>query len=165
MRENGVCNERMRGQPLQADFAVALGDNPDDAELRFDLTHLDIKNFTGSNLSHDSLNDEAADAHVDYEAWVGKRLAMGIHSPNLYRKLNLDSWANSSIHARIVRHKGPRGNLPGLPQPEYWSVIVGSLNQQLGRSVSGYISQDQASSRNQARVGLRSCRKRLRTSY
>jgi hypothetical protein len=109
----------MRGQPLQADFAVALTDNPDDAELRFDLTHLDIENFTGSNLSHDALNDEAADAHVGYEAWVGKRLAVGIHTPNLYRKLNLDSWANSSIHARIVRHNRLPGNLPGLPQLEY----------------------------------------------
>ena len=98
MRENGVCDERMRGQPLQADFAVPLADNPDDAELGFNLTHLDIENFTGSNLSHDALNDETADAHVDYEPGMGKGLAMSIHSPNLHRELNFDSWAESSIH-------------------------------------------------------------------
>ena len=99
VRENGVRNERMRGQPLQTYFAVAFGDNPDDAELRFDLTHLDIENLTGPNLSHYALDYQTAHAHVNYEARLGKGLAVGIHSPNLYRKLNFDSWAESSIHA------------------------------------------------------------------
>ena len=90
----------MRSQPLQADFVIAFADDPDNAELRFDLPHLDIENFTGSNLSHHALNYQTADAHVGYEAGLGKRLAMSIHSPNLYRELNLDSWAQSSIHGR-----------------------------------------------------------------
>ena len=115
-------NEGMRSQPLQADFAIAIAYNPDNAELSFDLSHLDIENFTGSNLAPHALNHQAAAAHVGYEAGVRKRLAMSIHSPNLYRKLNLNSRADSSIHEGIVRHNQLAGNLPGLPQPEYRSV-------------------------------------------
>lgn len=90
----------MQGQPLQAYFAIAVIGNPHNAELRFDLTHLHIENFTGSNLSPHALNYQTADAHVGYQAGLGKRLAMSIHSPNLYRELNFDSWAKSSIHGR-----------------------------------------------------------------
>jgi hypothetical protein len=90
----------MQGQPLQAYFANAVIDNPDNAELRFGLAHLDIENFTGSNLSPYALNYQTAHTHVGYEAGLGKRLAMSIHSPNLYRELNFDSWAKSSIHGR-----------------------------------------------------------------
>jgi len=97
--EHGMCNKCVRGQPLQAYFAVAFGDNTDYAELRFDLTHLDIENLTGPNLPHYALNYQTADTHVDNEPRLGKGLAVGIHSPNLYRKLNFDSWAESSIHA------------------------------------------------------------------
>jgi hypothetical protein len=78
------------------------------------------------------LNHQAADAHVGDEPGMRKRLAMSIHSPNLYRKLNLNSRADSSIHEGIVRHNQLAGNLPGLPQPEYRSAIVEALNQQLG---------------------------------
>ena len=93
-------NECVQGQPLQAYFAIAVIDNPDDTELRFHLTHLDIENFTGSNLSLHALDDQTADTHVRYKARLGKRLAVRIHSPNLYRELNFDSWAKSSIHGR-----------------------------------------------------------------
>jgi hypothetical protein len=93
-------NECVRGHALQAHFVVAVANNPDDAELGFDLTHLDIEKFTGSDLSHYTLNDQTAHAHVGYQAGVGKRLAMSIHSPNLYRELNFDSGAESSIHRR-----------------------------------------------------------------
>lgn len=100
VREHGMCNERMRSQPLQANFAIAVIYNPDNAELGFDLTHLDIENFTGPDFSHHALNYQAADAHVGYKAGLGKWLAMSIHSPNLYWKLNFDSRAESSIHGR-----------------------------------------------------------------
>ena len=118
-------NECMQGQPLQAYFATAITHNPYDAELRFDVTHLNVENFTGSNLSHHALNYQTADTHVSYKAMLGERLAMSIHSPNLYRELNFDPWAEASIHGRIVRHNGLTGNLPGLLQPEYWSVTAG----------------------------------------
>jgi hypothetical protein len=93
-------NECVRGHALQAHFAIAVAKNPDDAELGFDLTHLDIEKFTGSNLSHYALNYQAAHAHVGYQAVMGKWLAMSIHSPNLYRELNFNSRAESSIHGR-----------------------------------------------------------------
>ena len=93
-------NECMQGQPLQAYFAIAVIHNPHDAELRFDLAHLNIENFTASNLSHHALNYQTADTHVGNKAGLGKRLAMRIHSPNLYRELNFDSWAKPSIHGR-----------------------------------------------------------------
>ena len=117
-------HERMRGQSLKANFAIALADDPDNAELRFHLSHLDIEDFTGSKLAPHALNYQAADAHVGHQTMMRKRLAMSIHSPNLYRKLNLNSWTDSSIHGGIVRHNPLAGNLPGLPQPEYWSVII-----------------------------------------
>ena len=98
VREHGMRNECVRGHSLQAHFVATVTNNPDHAKLSFDLTHLDIEKFTGSNLSHHTLNDETADAHVDYKAGMGKRLAMSIHSPNLHRELNFDSWAESSIH-------------------------------------------------------------------
>jgi hypothetical protein len=95
-----MCNECMQCQPLQADLTVPVIDDPDHAELRFYLTHLDIENFAGSNLAHHALNYQTADAHIGYKAGLGKRLAVSIHSPNLYRKLNFDSWAKASIHGR-----------------------------------------------------------------
>jgi hypothetical protein len=100
VREHGMRNECVQGQPLQSYFASAVIDNPDNAELRFDLTHLNIKNFTAPNLSHYSLNYQAADTHVDDKAGLSKWLTVSIHSPNLYRELNFDSWAKSSIHGR-----------------------------------------------------------------
>jgi hypothetical protein len=127
MRDEGV-----RSQSLKANFAIALADNPDNAELSFHLSHLDVENFTGSKLAPHALNHQAADTHVGDEPGMRKRLAMSIHSPNLYRKLNLNSRADSSIHEGIVRHNQLAGNLPGLPQPEYRSAIVEALNQQLG---------------------------------
>jgi hypothetical protein len=93
-------NECVRSHSLQAHFVIAVANNPNDAELSFDLTHLDIEKFTGSNLSHHTLNYQTADAHVDYQAGMGKGLAMSIHSPNLYRELNFNSRAESSIHGR-----------------------------------------------------------------
>jgi hypothetical protein len=100
VREHGMRNEGMQRQPLQAYFAFAIIHNPDDAELRFDLTHPNIENFTGSNLSLYALNYQTADTHVGDKSVLGKGLAMSIHSPNLYRELNFDSWAKSSIHGR-----------------------------------------------------------------
>lgn len=117
-----MCNECMRGHPLQADFAGALGDDPDNAELGFVLTHLDIENFARPNLSSHALYDQPANAHIRHERRIGKRLAVGIHSPNLYRKLDFNSWTIASIHGRIVRHNQRAENLRGLPQPEYRSV-------------------------------------------
>ena len=90
VREHGMRNECVRGHALQAHFVVTVTNNPDHAKLSFDLTHLDIEKFTGSNLSHHTLNDETADTHVDYQTGMGKGLAMSIHSPNLYRELNFD---------------------------------------------------------------------------
>lgn len=89
----------MQGQPLQPYFAVAFNGNPDNAKLRSDLAHLNIENLASSNLPPHALNYQAADTHVDNKPGLSKRLAVSIHSPNLYRKLNLDSWAESSIHA------------------------------------------------------------------
>lgn len=91
-------DECMRSQPLQADFAIALADHPDNAELGFDLTHLDIENFTGSNLPPHALDHQASDAHIDYEGRLAEWLTVGIHSPNLYRELNFNSWALAAIH-------------------------------------------------------------------
>jgi hypothetical protein len=100
VREHGMRNECVRGHALQAHFVATVTNNPDHAKLSFDLTHLDIEEFTGSNLSHHTLDYQPADAHVDYEPGMGKGLAMSIHSPNLYRELNFDSGAESSIHRR-----------------------------------------------------------------
>jgi hypothetical protein len=100
VREHGMRNECVRSHSLQAHFVIAVANNPNDAELSFDLTHLDIEKFTGSNLSHYTLNYQATHAQVDYESVMGKRLAMSIHSPNLYRELNFDSRAEPSIHGR-----------------------------------------------------------------
>ena len=158
-----MCDERMRGQPLQAHFAIAVADNPDDAELGFDLAHLDIENFTGSNLSHHALNYQAAHAHVRDEAGMSKRLAVGIHSPNLYRKLNFNSWALASIHEDIVRHNRLAENLPGLPQPEYWSVEECCVNSATWEWPIQLINRGQAWSKNRAREGLHSCRRRRMT--
>jgi len=118
VREHGMCNECMRGHPLQADFAIALADDPDNAELGFVLAHLDIENLTRPNLSSHTLYYQPANAHIRHERRIGKRLAMGIHSPNLHRKLDFNSWALTSIHGRIVRHNRRAENLRGLPQPE-----------------------------------------------
>ena len=110
-----MCYESVRGHPLQTYFALAFADDPDNPKLRFDLTHLDVENFANSNLSNHTFDYQTADAHIRYQTWVRKRLAMSIHSPNLYRKLDFDAWADSSIHARIVPHNAQSGNLPGLP--------------------------------------------------
>jgi hypothetical protein len=100
VREHGMSNECVRGHALEAHFVIAVANYPDHAKLSFDLTHLDIEKFTGSNLSHDALDYQTADAHVDNKTGIGKRLAMSIHSPNLHRELNFDSWADSAIHGR-----------------------------------------------------------------
>ena len=95
-----MCDEGVQRQPLQADLTVAFVNHPNNTELRFDLAHLNVENFTGPKLAHDALNYQTADAHVRYKAGLGERLAVSIHSPNLHRKLNFDSWAKSSIHGR-----------------------------------------------------------------
>lgn len=122
MSKYRMRDERMRSQPLQADFAIALAHNPDDAELGFHLTHLDVENFTGSNLPPHALHHQAPDAHVCYQGGLAKWLTVGIHSPNLDRELNVNSWALASIHEGIVRYQRPHENLLGLPPPEYWSL-------------------------------------------
>jgi hypothetical protein len=56
----------------------------------------------------------------------------------------------------IVRYNRLAGNLPGLSQPEYWSVIV----RKRGISNLGGLNRGRAWSRNPVPAGLHSCRKR-----
>ena len=98
MREERVCRD-----PLQSQLACALAPNPNDSKLGFLFAHLHIKDLAGPNFSSYSLNYQPTGAHICHQGRVHKRLAMGIHSPNLHRKLDFNSWALPSIHRDIVR--------------------------------------------------------------
>jgi len=111
----------MRGQPLQTDLPVGLAAYPYDAELGLFLTHAHVKDLALPNSPSHALDHQATNAHVGYKSGMSKRLAIGIHSPNLHRELDFDSWALASIHADIVRPNRWVENLRGLPRAEYWS--------------------------------------------
>jgi len=103
MGENRVSEERVCRDPLQSQLACALAPNPNDSKLGFLFAHLHIKDLAGPNFSSYSLNYQPTGAHIRHQGRVHKRLAMGIHSPNLHRKLDFNSWALPSIHRDIVR--------------------------------------------------------------
>jgi hypothetical protein len=95
IRDEGLCR-----YALQAKFTGALAADPHHPELGLLVSHPYVENFSCPNLPPYALDHQPTRAHIRYQGWVRKRLAMGIHSPNLYRELNLNSWTLASIHRR-----------------------------------------------------------------
>ena len=98
MGENRIGKKSMCRDPLQSQFECALAPNPNHLELRFLLTHLYVENLSDPNFPPYSLDHQPPGAHIGYQGRIHKRLAMGIHSPNLHWKLDFNSWALASIH-------------------------------------------------------------------
>jgi hypothetical protein len=154
-------DECVRGHALQTYFCFTLDADPHHPELSPIIAHAHIKDLTLANFPFNALDHEAANAHVGYKSRVSKGQAMGIHSPNLHRELDFNSWTLASIHADIVRWNCHAENLLGLPQTEYWSVngMVCRFSNLEWADVTCF-SRGQAKSTNRALEDFHNCRTR-----